>query len=54
MSDFSRSGARRPRWSRLAVRSGVFLIVAGVEVALFLTLSRMGLIEPPLARRPSL
>jgi hypothetical protein len=52
VSDFSRSGARRPRWSRLAVRSGVFLIVAGVEVALFLPLSRMGLIEPPLAPPP--
>ncbi|MEH6665952.1 MAG: hypothetical protein V7678_13965, partial [Brevundimonas sp.] len=52
MSDFFRSGARRPRWSRPAVWSGVFLIVAGAEVALFLTLSRAGPAEPPFTPPP--
>ncbi|MBA4000943.1 hypothetical protein [Brevundimonas sp.] len=52
MSVFSPSGARRPRWRRLAVRSGVLLIVAGSEAALFLGLSRAGPDAPPIDPPP--
>jgi hypothetical protein len=52
VSVFSPSGARRPRWSRLAVRSGALLIVAGVETALLLGLSRAGPDAAPMEQPP--